>query len=332
MTKAAAPYRAVFNSSWQAHEGPAGEGGAYVHPSALVRQREARQVALDDGVFLPVVPAWVVPERAAGARLVPSKTSQGVPLTVGDSCLLSFGASVLAEARVNRLKRSVWASGHLHKLADKPGHRPPVAWFVTLTYAKADAWSARHISAAVEGFRQWCRRRHAPCRYTWVAEIQPKRCERTGQAVVHYHLLAWLPVGLPMPKWDRATPDGRPCFWPHGRTERDEARSGVGYLMKYLSKLGEFHRFPKGLRLYGIGGLDACGKSVRQWFNLPEWAKRLYGVGEVARSAGRLVVRATGEVLASPWTAELVPGGMLLRLTGSLAPRLHDGVYSRIGV
>lgn len=261
------------------------------------------------------------PAEAAG--LVPSKTSQG------DALLLSFGASVLAEKRVARLKRSVWASGHLHKLADK-GQRAPVAWFVTLTYANADEWSARHVSGAVERFRQWCRRRRVPCRYTWVAEIQPKRLQRTGQAVVHYHLLAWLPAGLDMPKWDCPTPDGRPCFWGHGMTERDKARSGVGYLMKYLSKLGEFHRFPPGLRLYGIGGLDESAKRVRQWFNLPQWAKNAHGVGDLARAGSRLVVRATGEVLRSPWAVSLVPGGLVVRLVGELSPRFHDGAYSSV--
>ena len=300
------------------------DGGAYVHPSALARLHAAKQEGFEGWTPEPAP----TPRSAGGAGaggLVPSKTS----FRQGDSSLVSFGASVLAENRVNRLKRSVWASGHLHKLADK-GHRPPVAWFVTLTYAKANDWDAKDVSRAVHAFRLWCRRRRVPCRYTWVAEIQPERCKRTGDAVVHYHMLAWLPVGLDMPKWDRATPDGRPAFWSHGMTERDKAKSGIGYLMKYLSKLGEFHRFPKGLRLYGIGGLDDGSRAVRGWFNLPQWAKNLYGVGDLARRAGRLVVRETGEILASPWRVELVPGGMLLRLVGALSPRLHDGAYSTL--
>lgn len=275
---------------------------------------------LQAGQTGPALPARSAGGAGAGG-LVPSKTS------LGDKILISFSAPVLAEKRVARLKRSVWASGHLHKLS-QAGGPPPVAWFVTLTYAKADAWHAKHVSAAVQAFRKWCMRRKVPCRYTWVAEIQPKRLERTGQAVVHYHLLAWLPAHLSMPFWDRPTRDGRPAFWPHGMSERDVARSGVGYLMKYLSKLGEFHRFPAGLRLYGIGGLDATGKSVRQWFNLPAWAKCAHGVGEIVRRAGRLVVSATGEVLASPWAVRLVPGGLQLSLVGELSERFHDGAYS----
>lgn len=307
-----------------------GDGGQYVHPSALARHHEARAQVLPGFDVDPAGTARSAAPSGDAAGLVTYKTKQGEALPLGSELLISFGESVLAENRVKRLKRAVWASGYLHPLADR-GSRPPVPWFVTLTYALADDWSASHIRAAVERFRQWCRRNRCACRYTWVAEIQPERCKRTGDAVVHYHLMAWLPVGLSMPDWDRPlTTRGkvRPCFWPHGMTQGEKARTGVGYLMKYLSKLGEFHRFPKGLRLYGIGGLDAAGKSVRQWFNLPQWAKNLHGVGDLTRAAAGLVVRATGEVLSTPWAVRLVPGGLLMSLVGTLAPRLHDGAYS----
>lgn len=263
----------------------------------------------------------------AGAGLVPYKTS------LRDSspgpCFVNTGASAVAERRVKRLKKSVWASGHLHKLADK-GHRPPVCHFVTLTYANAHGWRADHISQAVQRFRRYCAWLNVPCRYTWVAEIQPKRAERTGEHVVHYHLLAWLPHGVRMPQWDRPTRrNGRHCaaFWPHGMTNTAIARAGVGYLMKYLSKLGEFSRFPKGLRLYGIGGLDDHGKLVREWLNLPEWAKCLHGVGDLVRVAGRLMVRATGQLVASPFRLSRVPGGFLMHAIGPVPARCFDGPY-----
>ena len=296
------------------------EGGAYVDALALPRLRGASQTAFQ-GMAAPVAAR---PERAEGERLVPYKTK------IGGCSVVSFGASVLAERRVSRLKRSVWASGHLHGLADA-GFRPPVCWFVTLTYALADAWAPQHIAQAVMRFRNWCARAKVRCRYTWVAEIQPKRCERTGDAVVHYHLLAWLPAGVEMPDWGRKPSRRHAKFWEHGRSATEVARAGVGYLMKYLSKLGEFHRFPKGLRLYGIGGLVSDGRAVRSWFNLPEWAKRLHGVGEVCRAAGRLVVCATGELLRSPYSVRLVPGGLLVEQVGEVADRWHDGAYSKWG-
>jgi len=223
--------------------------------------------------------------------------------------------------RIRRLKRSVWAAGHLHGIADH-GKRAPVCWFVTLTYRQISDWRADHVSAAVEAFRNWCRRVGVPCRYIWVAELQ-------NRGAMHYHLLAWLPQGLRMPQWDRQPDRKRAAFWAHGMTNTEPARAGVGYLMKYLSKLGGFHRFPKGARLYGIGGLDASARQTRTWFNLPEWAKCSYGVGEVIRSGSRLVLR-SGEILQSPWLAKWVGGGLQLQLVGELPARWHDGAYSTL--
>jgi len=259
------------------------------------------------------------PERRAAAGLVPSKTSGN---------LISFAPSIVAERRVKRLKKSVWASGHLHGVADH-GFRPPVCWFVTLTYAKAHAWAARHVSEAIRAYRGWCKRKGVPCRYTWVAEIQPQRLERTGDAVVHYHLLAWLPVDVNMPFWDVPT-HNRAAFWCHGMSNTQPALAGVGYLMKYLSKLGELTKFPKGLRLYGIGGLCEKGRAVRSWLNLPEWVKVSHGVGEVCRVGAALVVRATGEILPPAFAVRLVPSGLILTKLRDIPARWFDGAYSSV--
>lgn len=300
------------------------DGGAYRHPDleavrpVAVRLEGFAEVPLS--AQPPPLPSY---EAAAGGRLVTSKTSQG------GSFIVPICPSLQAEKRVARLKRSVWASGHLHGLADT-GHRPPVCWFVTLTYADAQGWRADHVSGAIERFRQWCRRSRVACRYTWVAEIQDgnRRADGVGRGAVHYHLLAWLPVGVEMPAWSRMCDRKHSRFWPHGRSETEPARAGVGYLMKYLSKLGEFHRFPKGLRLYGIGGLLPMGRAVRSWFNLPEWAKRLHGVGELCRAGSRLVVAATGELLSSPWSVRLCGGGIEFTLVGVMPDKWHDGAYS----
>jgi hypothetical protein len=251
--------------------------------------------------------------------LVPSKTSR-------QDVMVNLSKPACAERRVKRLKKSVWASGHLHGIADH-GHRPPVCWFVTLTYAKADSWKADHVSKAIQRFRDWCRAAGHACRYTWVGEIQPGRLVSTGKAVVHYHLLAWLPVGILMPHWDRAV-GRRAAFWNHGMTNTEKAFSGVGYLMKYLSKLGELTIFPKGMRLYGIGGLTAAGRSVRSWFNLPEWVKRSHGVGEVKRIACGFVVQATGEMLEAAYSVSVVSGALILRQLRDIPERFHDGAYS----
>lgn len=249
----------------------------------------------------PSVPA-PASSRASEASpgLVPYKTTPHEEL-------ISLGPSAVAERRVKRLKRAVWASGHLHALP-RNGFRPEVAWFVTLTYRGVDDWRPEHIAEATRRFSNWCRSKGVDCHYTWVAELQ-------GRGAVHYHLLAWLPVGIRMPHWDKPTQKRngqRKAFWSHGMTQTEEAKSGIGYLMKYLSKLGELSRFPKNLRLYGIGGLSAEARSIRSWFNLPQWAKMAYGVGELARTAAGLVLRATGEILDPVWKATRIPSGLAL--------------------
>lgn len=232
---------------------------------------------------------------------------------------ISFAPNVVALRRLKRLKKSVWASGHLHALADK-GSRPPQCWFVTLTYRGVNDWAANHISYALRLYRMWCKRKGIACRYTWVAELQ-------SRGAVHYHLLCWLPQGVRMPQWDR-TYGGKNCFWPHGMTNTQKALAGVGYLMKYLSKLGELTVFPKGLRLYGIGGLDAQARGVRAWLNLPEWVKRSYGVGEVLRRKTGFLVKASGEFLEAAYVVQKSVGAMVITLLRPLPDRFHAGAYS----
>lgn len=262
---------------------------------------------------------------AGGAGLVTSKTS--LPASLHNAFLtVNLSAPCCAERRVKRLKRSVWASGHLHGIASA-GHRPPVCWFVTLTYKGLDDWRPDHMSDAVQGFRNWCRSKGVPCRYTWVGELQQR-------GAVHYHLLVWLPIGLRMPHWDRTTRlssnRDRAPFWPHGMTNTEVAKSGVGYLMKYLSKLGELTKFPKGIRLYGIGGLDKQARAVRTWYNLPEWAKSGYGVGELKRVRSGLCVLATGELLEPAFSCRIIAGCLAIFQLREIPERFHAGAYSSV--
>jgi len=256
------------------------------------------------------------PGGGEGGGLVSSKTSRGPAVSV-----VSFDPRNASLARVARLKKAVWASGHLHGLT-QAGERPAVCWFVTLTYRGVDDWRADHVSDALQRYRLWCRRKGIPCRYTWVAELQQR-------GAVHYHLLVWLPVGVTMPQWDRRLPCGRDAFWPHGMTNTQRAKAGVGYLMKYLSKLGEFHKFPKGLRLYGVGGLDHQARAVRRWLNLPSWAQCGAGVGDVVARVRGGVVLASGELLRSPWKVRRVPSGLLIQ-ADQLPERWFAGPYSSL--
>lgn len=268
---------------------------------------------------------WSRAEGGATSReaagLVISKTSP--KQTQNPDCLLSFDKKTTAQKRLKRLRANVWLSGHMHE-AHRDGFRPDVTWFVTMTYAKADQWRPNHIAEATDAFRRWCKRRGVECRYTWVAEL-------TKAGRVHYHLIAWLPQGVRMTFWDRPrVVKGKKTapFWRHGMTETKPAAKRIGYLMKYLSKMGEFHQFPEGLRLYGMGGLEPDMRAVRTWQNLPQWVKNDHGVGDIKRFGSSLLDVTTGEILEPMYRRQFVPGGVALYQLRDMPARMYDhGAY-----
>lgn len=144
----------------------------------------------------------------AAAGLVSFKTSDPDRLEV------SFEPHVVLERRIKRLRRTVWACGHLHRLAVPRGHRENV-WFVTLTYRGVEDWQPRHVSGCLKSVRKWCKRRGVPLRYVWVAELQKR-------GALHYHLAIWLPKSIQLPKFDKQG------WWPHGMTQRVIAKNAVG--------------------------------------------------------------------------------------------------------
>lgn len=236
-----------------------------------------------------------------------------VPFKTSPPTLISFDRLSVHDRRIARMRRAVWGSAHWLQRGARSKAR---CWFVTLTYRPGREWASWHVSGYIEALRKWCKKREATFRYVWVAELQ-------GRGAMHYHVAVWLPSGLSLPLPDKSR------MWDHGMSNRAIAIAPIGYLMKYVSK-GDtpMHHFPKGARIYGTGGLCADGRATRQWLNLPEWAKRVHGVGELQRFQGRLVVRGTGEVLDSPWRVKHVPGGLLLQLTRELPPRFADGPFS----
>jgi len=244
------------------------------------------------------------PPGAAG--LVPFKTSGTLDISLAPQLVL--------ERRIKRMRKSVWASGHLHQFAKSGRER---VWFVTLTYRGVDDWEPRHISECLRRVRQWCKSRGVTLRYTWVAELQKR-------GALHYHVVVWLPSRLALPKFDKQG------WWPHGMTQTAIAKNPIGYLMKYVSKISPFHQFPKGVRIYGIGGLERSGKDIRAWLNLPSWIKQSYGVGELVSRAGRRVVRDTGEILQALYRVVLIPSGLRLHANGPIPSRWADGPYSSV--
>lgn len=274
------------------------------HAAATAR-RDARSAARRDG-------------DAAG--LVSSKTS-GEQFSVP----LSWSAEAQRLARLKRLRRSVWSAGRVLE-TNCPASRF-VCWLVTLTYDTrgtlgngAHDWSPLHVSGALKRFRQWCKKRSVHARYVWVAELQQK-------GTVHYHLAVWLPFGVDCPKWDVELGSSGP-IWPYGMANRERARNGVGYLMKYMSKIGKHHVYPSGCRTHGAGGLGADGRQICAWVNYPKWLQAIAGVGGVLRSNGARVLRSTGEVLASPYRVVRRGCEVFLCTVGPVVPAWASGPYS----
>ena len=207
--------------------------------------------------------------------------------------------------RLLKLRRTILgAAKGIESALQSDGFRYRVG-FVTLTYAQDDTWAPDDIKELVRHYRLWSQRRGAVFRCVWVAEL-------TKRGRVHYHLCFWLPRGLTPPKPDKQG------WWRKGMTNVQWARRPVGYLVKYASKgLDEpiRGRFPRGARLFGVGG-SLCHLG---WFRAPGWLRRKFG------SPGDRIVRrgewwcnhSTGVAYRSPWILDSFnASGALVRWVG----------------
>ena len=166
-----------------------------------------------------------------------------------------------AARRINSLRMQVGVSARqLCARLDELAHE---CLMVTLTYRGTnDAWQASHVRDFMGHVRKWCQRRGFKANYVWVAELQKR-------GVIHYHVALWVPAGTRLPKPDECG------WWPHGMTRIEVARAAVPYLLKYLSKdasktMGDF---PKGARVYGVGGLRHVERRTRRGLRLPSFVQ-----------------------------------------------------------
>lgn len=207
------------------------------------------------------------------------------------------------QSRLARLRKNVGASARLIDTNFKAGMRKERVIMVTLTYAgNNDDWEPRHISKFIKNARDWCKRRGLSFKYVWVAELQMR-------GVIHYHVAIWLPRHVTLPK-----PDKR-GWWLWGMTNITVARKAVPYLMKYLSKdtSKTFGTFPKGSRIYGVGGLGDV-RCVRRWLNYPSFIKCLADVNEKwVRVVGGGWADPAGELFKSEFEYCYVNGKACLR-------------------
>lgn len=202
-----------------------------------------------------------------------------------------------AQARVTRLRKGVGVGAKaLLNLGTECAENNVM---VTLTYrGDNDDWKPRHVSDYIRKVRAWFADRcpGERLRYVWVAELQQR-------GVIHYHAVFFLPAGVRMPQADRRG------WWPHGFTNTLKATAPVAYLMKYASKVQSktIGGFPRGARIYGLGGLDRAGAAFKRWVLWPAYVQGNASVSDRFRPAkgGGYINAETGELLQ----AEFAPTG-----------------------
>ncbi|KVC47354.1 hypothetical protein WI71_11015 [Burkholderia diffusa] len=168
---------------------------------------------------------------------------------------------------------------------------------LTLSFESDYEFSPGHISDFLERVRKALKRLGHSLPYTWVLE-------RAGR--LHYHLMLWLPRGFRLDKEKLAG------WWPWGATWAASCRQ-VKAWGRYIAKFNCMPRIPKAARLFGYGGLDACGKAAVQHAALPRWLQALVPCGTAVRRfpGGGWANLGTGEIHVSPyrWT----PRGWVMR-------------------
>lgn len=208
----------------------------------------------------------------------------------------------LAHARLSRMANGVRTAARLHCEAFRNGGRRYKCWMVTLTYRPGVEWEPGHIAQYQKRFQRWCESQGASYRFAWVAEMQKR-------GVIHYHFLCWLPHNLAVPK-----PDKR-GMWPHGMTQRKQVYAPVKYAIKYTSKgSSELEQFPKGARLFGVGGLHGRERDERRWWSMPQWVREQASIDDrpFRCKDGGIELRASARFLSSPWHVVGVSNGRLI--------------------
>ena len=237
--------------------------------------------------------AALATERREAAGLVSVSTSGFDALPV--VCWMAENSIEIdpIQSRITRLRKGVGMSAkcHLH-LEEGTGENNTM---VTLTYRGDNSdWQPRHVSDYIRKVRGWFKDRCPGQRlkYVWVAELQKR-------GVIHYHAVFFLPVGVRMPQADRVG------WWPHGMSNTLKATAPVAYLMKYASKADSANigRFPRGARIYAVGGLDAPGAAIKRWVLWPAYVQGNASVYDRFRPApgGGYVNAQTGQLLQSEY-------------------------------
>lgn len=205
-------------------------------------------------------------------------------------------------ARLTKMKKTVITAARLIQDRIAPQGGREVQWqpaMLTLTYENVSDWQPDHIRNLLTTIRNWLARRGYSFYYVWTAELQKR-------GAVHYHIVVWLPrLGpgrwnfLKLPKVDQ---NG---WWKYGSSKVHFAKRAVGYLAKYASKgddLPSGSKFPKGLRLYGVGGVLKSERVVMRWWRSPPFAREALGPdADIRKVKDGYQDATTGNFVRSPW-------------------------------
>lgn len=240
-------------------------------------------------------------EASADQGLVTDSTNQNPWFSTTVARLKRMRRNVLGAANLIQGRFNSWRGGFRHRVL-----------FLTLTYRPDVDPDPRHMARTWDLYRKWCKRIGIDPLYVWVAELH-----RSGR--VHYHAILWVPHGVRVPFFDTyrvvgAAPAGgvgprlMTAWWPNGWANMKPSHNPAGYLAKYASKTGRTVAdhdvsFPRGLRIYGCGGLDEAQRQIKQFINRPAWLaagtrpedrlKRVQGGGWIDRD--------TLDFWPSPW-------------------------------
>lgn len=190
--------------------------------------------------------------------------------------------------RISRLRKTIYNTGLSFESEVVP-YRQQVK-MITLTYRPGEEWSNRDISMFIAAMKAWVRRKGYKLRYCWVMELQQR-------GAPHYHVLVWLPLGLRVPFVDRRG------WWKKGSSNICLARKKTGYLMKYVSKCTDLPpgvKFPKGARIYDVGGLTKEMRRVNRYWKASSALRNLCGAyADFRRVVGGVVDRVSGSFFPS---------------------------------
>ncbi|MDS0796972.1 hypothetical protein NUV26_32930 [Burkholderia pseudomultivorans] len=204
-------------------------------------------------------------------------------------------ATLSAKKRRTKARKRLLRATQEHRRHAKFAGLRAVA--LTLTFADNGKFCAKLISKFIACVRQAMKRLGHRLPYSWVLESEGR---------LHYHLMFWLPRSFILDKEKLAQ------WWPWGTTWTAGCRLIKGWA-RYMAKFDCMARLPKGVRLFGYGGLDEGGKAAVQRACLPRWLQALLPRGEcVRRFQGGWANSETGELYVSPylWT----PWGWMTRL------------------